>query len=664
MNVDNPMEIPSREAISNVIDPGIGELPVVSVAVVKMLRMANQDDVSIEDLVRLVETEPTIAARILKLVNSPAYRIRHGITDVKEAIEVLGFSTIWSLALELSLYEKFFTGSIRPRFDRIFFWQHCLSVACLSRAIAQELGYRNHNEAYLTGLLHDLGKIIIEGSGRITYSDFLDNLPKINGLLIEEEVKFIGMGHDNVGAFFSHLWGFPEFVTLVIRYHHQRFAHLNLGESDALLISIVALANLIAWTQGIGSVNIVRHPILQPEAIKTVDISKLQMHNLVDRLDIELRHLAQFYNFSFPTIDKFRENLLLANIALSKKHTHYFYLTASAQDISPPNISKSLTAPHGSLDGAEIIDATLKAIQADFHYDRIYLMKVEEGTRTLKVKALHEAGSRGSLEIGFGVVITPYLEGFIECLRRKTPVVIHGATTGECRLLAQMGIKEMGIVPLTNNNQILGIIGVDNLLSGSPIHQHDLSYITMVANELGMALEHARIFEKYKVRATTDALTRVHNRGSLDELLATGFKHALRQGTDLAIGMIDIDHFKRFNDSFGHQAGDSVLKIVASTIVKLSRPGDYVGRYGGEEFVIILNGAGFDNAMFCAERLRREVEKLGNILLKRFRGHLLTISAGVAVFDPSMKDVAELVHKADKALYAAKNQGRNRVVGL
>ncbi|MBF0537354.1 MAG: diguanylate cyclase [Nitrospirae bacterium] len=655
--------IPSKDAISNVIEAGNKELPTVSVVVIKMLRMSQQNDASIVDLVRLVETEPTIAARILKLVNSPAYRIRHSITDVKEAIEVLGFSTIWSLALEISLHEQFFTIGTRPGFDRMFFWQHCLSVACLSRAIAQEVGYQNHNEAYLTGLLHDLGKIIIEASGRITYSEFLDNLPKINGILIEEEVKFIGMGHDDVGAFFSQLWGFPEFITLVIKCHHQRFEHLNLSVNDTLLISIVSLANLIAWTQGIGSVNIVRHPILQPEAIKAIDISKLQLRNLVERLDIELKHLASFYNFSFPTIDKFRENLLRANIALSQKHTHYFYLTGLTQDTTP-NISKSLTAPHSSMDGAEIIAVTLKAIQADFHYDRLYLMEVEKETRSLKVKAIYEAASHSSLAIGFGIVITPYLEGFIECLRRKKPVVIHGSTTEECSLLKQMGIKEMGIVPLTNNNQILGIIGVDNILSGAPIYQHDLSYVSMVANELGMALEHADIFERYRVRATIDALTRVHNRGSLDELLDNSFNHARQHDTDLAIGMIDIDHFKQFNDSFGHQAGDSVLKLIASAITKLSRPGDYVGRYGGEEFVVILNGTSFDNAMFYAERLRKEVEKLGNILVKRFRGHLLTISAGVAIYDPSMKDVSDLVSKADKSLYAAKNQGRNRVVGL
>ncbi|MBF0342806.1 MAG: diguanylate cyclase [Nitrospirae bacterium] len=657
--------IPSKDAITNIVDLSIKELPAVSVVVVKLLKMAKKDDASISELVMLVESEPAITTRILMLVNTPAYRVRHSITGIKEAVQILGFSTIWSLALEITLYEQLFTTRVRPHFDRIFFWQHCLSVACLSRAIAQEVGYPNHDEAYLAGLLHDIGKIIIEVSGRINYSDFLNNLPKINGLLIEEEVKFIGMGHDDVGAFFSNHWGFPDVITLTIKYHHQRFEHLNLSQDSTLLFSIVSVANLLAWTQGIGSVNIVRHPILQPEVISAIDINKLKLHNLIERLDIELKNLSRFYNFSFPTIDKLRENLLRANITLSKKHTEYFYLTDLPHDAikTPHDISKSLTAPHSSLNSADIIEATLKAIQADFLYDRLYLMEVEKATRRLRIKSFFEAASPHTLQIGDGIGITPFMEGFIECLRRKKPVVIYGSSTDECRVLKQMGVKEMGIIPLTNNNQILGVIGVDNALSGRPIQQHDLSYVSLVANELGMALEHARLFETYKTRATIDSLTRVHNRGSLDDLLDSSFKRARSDNTSLAIGMIDIDHFKKFNDSFGHQAGDSVLKLIASTILKLSRPGDYVGRYGGEEFVIILNNTTYDNAMFYAERLRKEVEKLGAILVKRFQGHLLTISAGVAVIDHSMKKASDLVLKADKALYSAKNQGRNRVVG-
>jgi two-component system, cell cycle response regulator len=97
---------------------------------------------------------------------------------------------------------------------------------------------------------------------------------------------------------------------------------------------------------------------------------------------------------------------------------------------------------------------------------------------------------------------------------------------------------------------------------------------------------------------------------------------------------------------------------------RLSRPGDYVGRFGGEEFLIILPDTVFDKAMKYAERLRKEIEKIGKLLLKRYSGHPLTISIGIAAYEPDLKSWQMLVSKADEALYSAKNLGRNRVVGV
>ena len=128
--------------------------------------------------------------------------------------------------------------------------------------------------------------------------------------------------------------------------------------------------------------------------------------------------------------------------------------------------------------------------------------------------------------------------------------------------------------------------------------------------------------------------------------------------------MIDIDHFKRFNDSFGHLAGDNILQLLATAMRRFSRPGDHVGRFGGEEFIVILPDTDFDQAMKYAERLRREIEKLGKLLLKRYRGQPLTISIGVSAYDSDLKGWQMLVAKADEALYSAKNLGRNRVVGM
>jgi diguanylate cyclase (GGDEF)-like protein len=157
-----------------------------------------------------------------------------------------------------------------------------------------------------------------------------------------------------------------------------------------------------------------------------------------------------------------------------------------------------------------------------------------------------------------------------------------------------------------------------------------------------------------------DGLTQVYNRRYLMERLRQEVKRASRYGPAVSLLMIDIDHFKKVNDTFGHQAGDAVLAGVAGLIKWKLRETDLIARYGGEEFCVIATGTEQAGAVLLAERLRQLVaeavfEHGGNRLM-------VTVSIGVVAWEPSLKDDYEqLIRRADKALYCAKDQGRNRV---
>ncbi|HEX2870326.1 MAG TPA: diguanylate cyclase [Polyangiaceae bacterium] len=155
----------------------------------------------------------------------------------------------------------------------------------------------------------------------------------------------------------------------------------------------------------------------------------------------------------------------------------------------------------------------------------------------------------------------------------------------------------------------------------------------------------------------TDPLTGLLNRRSLQAEVTSRCAARERFG----ILFMDLDHFKSVNDRFGHEMGDRVLVAVASVLKTALRPGDVVGRYGGEEFVGIVAGAGPESARLVAERLRRAIEAM---LPPKGGPAKLTISIGTTVFDPRQSDerTEELLHRADMALYAAKRTGRNRVV--
>ena len=163
--------------------------------------------------------------------------------------------------------------------------------------------------------------------------------------------------------------------------------------------------------------------------------------------------------------------------------------------------------------------------------------------------------------------------------------------------------------------------------------------------------------------AILDGLTGVFNRKHLEERLALELDFALRHDAPLSVVILDVDHFKKVNDTYGHLAGDAVLKSVASLVSSLLRSSDLVGRYGGEEFVVVARGTVAAAAVELAERLRQAASEL----TIAFEGHQIrvTASAGVASLaccGPT-RDRATLLGIADRRLYAAKEGGRNRVVG-
>lgn len=168
--------------------------------------------------------------------------------------------------------------------------------------------------------------------------------------------------------------------------------------------------------------------------------------------------------------------------------------------------------------------------------------------------------------------------------------------------------------------------------------------------------------EKAKRDAMTDGLTGINNRKHFDLSLRDLCAQSMESGLPLCLLMVDIDHFKKFNDTFGHQMGDQVLKLVARTMSDVIRPGDMAARYGGEEFSVIMPNALIDDAEQIGNAIREAVAS--KKITKRSTGEVLgtiTLSVGIGLYAPG-EPLGKLVQRADAALYTAKRGGRNRVV--
>jgi diguanylate cyclase (GGDEF)-like protein len=215
-------------------------------------------------------------------------------------------------------------------------------------------------------------------------------------------------------------------------------------------------------------------------------------------------------------------------------------------------------------------------------------------------------------------------------------------------------------VPLRLREHTLGALVVDARLHGRGFADSVLGPLGALADQAAVAIANARLFAELQVQSITDSLTGLFNRRHLFALAEREFQRARRFGRALSVIMLDVDHFKQVNDRHGHAAGDQVLAEVARRLRGSIRAIDLIGRYGGEEFVLVLPETALPGAGLLGERLRLAI---ANTPVATLDGPLaITASLGIASTEPDVADVAALINRADQALYAAKQAGRNRVL--
>lgn len=223
--------------------------------------------------------------------------------------------------------------------------------------------------------------------------------------------------------------------------------------------------------------------------------------------------------------------------------------------------------------------------------------------------------------------------------------------------------KSTGAFPLKSEDKILGaIVAYSNI---DKLYQQEIEYLVQLTKQSGTTIQRANMYAEVLKHATMDALTGLNNRRQLEIRLNQEVANSLRNNIPLCCMMLDVDYFKKVNDTYGHAAGDSVLKNVSDIIKKEIREYDIACRYGGEEFLIILPQTNSKESILVAQRLRKVIEnsetkvkQANSTVTKTLK---VTVSIGVCAFDKSLS-AQEFIQNADKALYEAKENGRNRVI--
>lgn len=334
---------------------------------------------------------------------------------------------------------------------------------------------------------------------------------------------------------------------------------------------------------------------------------------------------------------------------------------ALAQKVLDLEILEKLSTRISSiLDKEELLRLIVSVYVEMARVKKVSLMLIDENTNELKIQAARGIDRKNferiKFKVGEGVAGKAAQSGKVVCLndvRRSPDYKVFNPKREKKR-------ESLLVMPLKVKEKVLGVVNLSDKLSAEPFTKHEVTLYSTLANHAAVSIENAILYEL----AITDGLTQLYIHRYFQLRLKQEIERTQRYAEPLSLLMIDIDHFKSFNDLYGHQMGDEVLKMIARILKEKIRAVDVAARYGGEEFAIITPGTDSQGVAIFAERLRKSIENTAsngpdNKPLK------ITISIGTASYiekDIEQRTSGEvLINRADQALYRAKKQGRNRV---
>jgi diguanylate cyclase (GGDEF)-like protein len=321
------------------------------------------------------------------------------------------------------------------------------------------------------------------------------------------------------------------------------------------------------------------------------------------------------------------------------------------------NLSKVLSA---TLDMEELLRLALHLIGRSLHVDAYSLMLLEERGERLVAKAAFGLPADGA--VGLTLRVGEGISGLVA--QTGQPMLVPDVST-EARFQEERSFwQQRGAflcVPLRIKGR--GLIGVLNAQKPDPpgFRLSDLDLFQAVANQVATALENAQLYERTKELSTHDDLTGLFNRRHFFDHLEKEVQRARRYQRVFSLLMLDLDDFKRYNDSHGHLKGDEALKEVARLLQSSIRRVDMVARFGGDEFVVLLPEIAKQKAAMVAEKIRTAVELYPFVCSSTQSDGKMTVTAGLATYPEDSQDSVELVDLADRTLYVGKQQGGNRV---
>lgn len=373
---------------------------------------------------------------------------------------------------------------------------------------------------------------------------------------------------------------------------------------------------------------------------------KIETGDEIEGLGKEFNDMAYSLKEKIDEVKEYSGKLEMTNRQLDQNILQLYALYS---------ISKSLAT---TFEMEKLLDRVVEGVSRALKLHRINVMLVSADKTEMYIVSgaeMPDKAREARFKLGEGIYGRVAVTGNPEVINNPSKHPMFQPTEG-----LDDDVSSLICAPFKGRGQIIGVINAYRL-GGEAFD--DLSYELMIAaaNQIGVALENARLFEETRILAITDGMTSLYNYRHFTERLNEEFERARRYKRDFSLIMIDIDFFKKYNDTHGHPNGDKLLREFSGILKRIMRHSDFIARYGGEEFVVILPETGKEMAVEAAEKIRKWIESEDFEGGETQPGGRVTVSLGVASYSEALKSADDLVKSADNALYRAKEEGRNRV---
>ncbi len=605
-----------------------GRLPSPRAVALELLRLLDEETTPIGQITATVETDPALSSRLLKLVNSPLVGVSRTIASLAMAVNLLGRPAVRNLVLGMSLIESDKNTQTNV-FNYQNYWSKSLARAVSARHLAPSFKACADDEAFTVALLSEIGTLGFAFTFPKEFDAILSNADLCDSARrLELERDAFGIDHNELAAEMMSEWHLADFFGQAVKHQNATdIEALDIDERCKRLITQLQLSDAFAST-------LVTPKIYQEDLQKVVDVGvsmNLKPETLFDAFD-------------------------LAKTEWHELGTIYAVQTSK----SVPSLRDS----HGRASR-----------------DQVPILIVDDDPIQLSIleKALIEAGYNvHTAKNGFDAFKAIRAQGFQMVLTDWNMPKMDGLQLcGALRNNEVVGFVYVIVLTTSTDNDVLGKAfdaGADDflikpwkkieLLARLKAGLRTLKLESTLAAEQRAAhktnAELATLNEKLQRMATTDELTGLCNRREAMNRLNEYWELAQRKSVPLSCIAIDIDFFKKCNDTYGHDVGDIVLRDTARVLRNGTRKSECVFRMGGEEFLVLCPESSAEMSQAAAERLRLLVER--NEIAHNNLINSITISAGIAEVTPDIKNADELLKVADQALYQAKANGRNRVV--